>query len=213
MPSASRAVAISGAVVAVLLAPAHTRTEAQATPIDAGQPGQPRIPIGAHLRVRGQGNHAAVFSGRLRMISNDSIALALDDDAGQTVPFAFADIGRAEMEHDEKTRDQASTVMGAVGAAGGLTAAVYWCVHNQDACADDLERMQEAADNDESYIGPSALMVLGGVFIGSVLGYALAPQPHWELVVFPTRTATSNGSTRLLMNVGVSIPLGGRRRR
>ena len=42
---------------------------------------------------------------------------------------------------------------------------------------------------------------------------ALAPQPHWELVVFPTRTATSNGSTRLLMNVGVSIPLGGRRRR
>ena len=55
-------------------------------------------------------------------------------------------------------------------------------------------------------------MVLGGAVVGTVLGYVLAPQPHWELVVFPTRTATSNGSTRLLMNVGVSIPLGGRRR-
>lgn len=147
------------------------------------------------------------------MISNDSIALALDDDAGQTVPFAFAEIGRAELERDEKTRDQAASVMGAVGAAGGLTAAVYWCVHNQTDCADDLEQMQEAANNDESYIGPSALMVLGGAFIGTVVGYVLAPQPHWELVVFPTRTATSNGSSRLLMNVGVSIPLGARRRR
>lgn len=213
MPTASRAVTICGAVVAVLLAPAHTRSEAQATPVDAGLPGQPRIPIGAHLRVRGQGNHAAVFSGRLRMISNDSIALALDDDTGETVPFAVADIGRAEVQHDEKTREQASTVTGAIGAVGGLTAAVYWCVNNQTACADDLERMQQAADNDESYIGPSGLMVLGGALVGSAIGYLLAPQPHWELVVFPTRTATSNGSPRLLMNVGVSIPLGGRRRR
>ena len=147
------------------------------------------------------------------MISNDSIALALDDDAAETLPFAFADIGRAEVQHDEKTREQASTMTGAIGAVGGLTAAVYWCVNNQTACADDLERMQGAADNDESYIGPTALMVLGGAFIGSIIGYALAPQPHWELVVFPTRTATSTGSTRLLMNVGVSMPLGGHRRR
>ena len=181
--------------------------------MDASQ-AQPRLRVGSHLRVRGRGDHAAVFSGRLRMMSNDSIALALDDDVeGDPVPFAFADIGRAELEHDEKTRDQASTAMGALGAVGGLTAAVYWCVHNQDACANDLEQMQEAADNDESYIGPSALMVLGGALIGSVIGYVLAPQPHWELVVFPTRTATSNGSTRLLMNVGVSIPLGRRPRR
>jgi hypothetical protein len=171
------------------------------------------IPIGAHLRVRGQGNHAAVFSGRLRMINNDSIALALDDDSEQTVLFAFSEIGRAEREHDEKTRDEAASTMGAVGAVGGLTAAVYWCVHNQSACEDDLEQMQEAAENDEGYIGPSALMVLGGALLGSAIGYLLAPQPHWELVVFPTRTATSNGSTRLLMNVGVSIPLGGRHRR
>ena len=207
MPSASRAVAICVAVVAVVLTPTHSSVAAQAVA------GQPKIPIGAHLRVRRQGNHGAVFSGRLRTIDNDSITLALDDDAEETVPFAFTDIGRAELERNEKTRDEAASAMGAVGAVGGLTAAVYWCVHNQDACADDLEQMQEAADNDESYIGPSALMVLGGALLGSAIGWALAPQPHWELVVFPTRTATSNGSTRLLMNVGVSIPLGGHRRR
>lgn len=201
MPSASRAVTICG-VVAVLLAPTHTPAAAQA------------IPIGAHLRVRGQGNHAAVFRGRLRTISNDSIALALDDDVhGEPVPFAFADIGRAEMERDERTRDEAAAAVGAIGFAGGLGAAVYWCVHNQSDCADDIEQMQESADNDEGYIGPIGLMVLGGTFLGSIIGYALAPQPHWELVVFPTRTATSNGSSRLLMNVGVSIPLGGRRHR
>jgi Mrp family chromosome partitioning ATPase len=83
----------------------------------------------------------------LRLISNDSIALALDDDVqGELVPFAFTDIGRAEMEQDEKTRDQAAAAVGAIGFAGGLSAAVYWCVHNQDACADDIEQMQEAAD-------------------------------------------------------------------
>jgi len=202
MPSASRAVTVCGVVVAVLLAPAHTPVAAQA------------IPIGAHLRVRAQGNHAAVFSGRLRMISNDSIALALDDDAEQMVPFAFSDIGRVEMEHHERTRDEAASAMGAVGAVGGLTAAVYWCVHNLSDCADDIGQMLEAADDDdESNLGPSGLMVLGGALLGSALGYLLAPQPHWELVVFPTRTATSNGSTRLSMNVGVSIPLGGRGRR
>ena len=81
----------------------------------------------------------------MRTISNDSIALALDDDPAEMLPFAFADIGRAEMEHDERTRDQAASAMGAVGAVGGLTAAVYWCVHNQAACEDDLQQMQEAA--------------------------------------------------------------------
>lgn len=208
MPSASKAVTVCGVVVAVVLAPARTPVAAQVTAVET-----PMIPIGAHLRVRGQGNHGAVFKGRLRMAANDSISLALDDDPATSVPFAVADIGRAEVERDEKTRDQAASVMGAVGAAGGLTAAVYWCVHNQQACEDDLAQMQEAASNDESYLGPSGLMVLGGALIGSAIGYLLAPQPHWELVVFPTRTATSNGSPRLLMNVGVSIPLGGRRRR
>lgn len=212
MPSASQAVTVCGAVVAVVLAPTQTRVAAQATAVETVTPGHPLIPTGAHLRVRSQGNHGAVFKGRLRMAANDSITLALDDDPGTVVPFAVADIRRAEMEHDEKTRDQAASVMGAVGAAGGLTAAVYWCVHNQQACEDDLAQMQEAADNDESYIGPSGLMVLGGALIGSAIGYLLAPQPHWELVVFPTRTATSTGSPRLLMNVGVSIPIGGRRR-
>lgn len=203
MPSASRAVAICGAVVAVVLAPNHSPVAAQGT-----------IPIGSHLRVRGQGNHAAVFSGRLRTVSGDSITLALDEDKTNWVPFAVADIGRAEMEHDEKTRDEAAAAVGAIGFAGGLGAAVYWCVHNQSDCADDIDQMLESADDDdEGYIGPIGLMVLGGAFLGSVIGYALAPQPHWELVVFPTRTATNNGSSRLLMNVGVSIPLGGRRRR
>src|SRR3954465_638899 len=124
MPSASRAAILCGAVVAVVLAPFHSPVAAQATPM---------IPIGAHLRVRGQGNHAAVFTGRLRMINDDSIALALDDDSEQTVLLAFSEIGRAEREHDEKTRDEAASAMGAVGAVGGLTAAVYWCVHNQSA--------------------------------------------------------------------------------
>ena len=169
------------------------------------------IPLGAHLRVRGQGNHAAVFSGRLRTISNDSIAIALDDDSGEMLPFAFADIGRAEMEHDERTRDEAASAMGAVGAVGGL-AAVYWCVHNQAACADDLQQMQEAADNDEatSVLRPDGARRGRRRHCPRLRARAAAAL---GLVVFPTRTATSNGSTRLLMNVGVSIPLGGGRRR
>src|SRR5574339_191173 len=71
-------------------------------------------------------------------------ALALDDDVhGEPVPFSFADISRAEMERDERTRDEAAAAVGAIGFAGGLGAAVYWCVHNQSDCADDIEQMQE----------------------------------------------------------------------
>ena len=200
MPSASRAVAICGAVVALALSSAPAWA-------------QPGPPLGSHLRVRGQTAHSSTFTGRLRAVSNDSISLALDDDTTATLPFAIGDIGRAEIERDEKTREQAMTVMGTIGAAGGLTAAVLWCKHNQADCEEDIDRMLSTADEDSSYVGPSLLMILGGTLVGSLIGYVVAPPPHWELVMFPTRTSNNNGSSRTLLNVGLRYSFGERRRR
>ena len=192
-----------GVVVAVVLAPAGGSAQQNSAPLT----------IGSHVRVRGPGAHSAIFSGRLRLMSNDSITVELDDDSTSAVPFAVPDIGRLEVERDEKTREQATTVMGAIGAAGGLTAAVFWCMHNQADCAEDAEQMVNAAANDSSYVGPSLLMIMGGTLVGSLLGYVLAPPPHWEVVAFPTRTSTLDGSPRYLLNVGLRYSFGGRRHR
>ena len=145
-------------------------------------------------------------------MSTDSIALALDDDVEQTVPFAIGDIGRLEMEHDEHSRDIAASVMGGIGAAGGIVAAVLWCKNNLTDCDDEMQKIQDARDNDEDYLGLPGLIVVGSSLVGALVGYVLAPPPHWELVVFPSRTSTLNGSPRMLLNVGVSYSLGGRRR-
>ena len=121
MSSPSRAVTICGVLVALALAPADG--SAQNASIDSSGLSA-LVSVGAHLRVRGQGAHRSLFKGRLRTMSNDSITIALDDDPDAAVAFAVADLGRVEVERDEKTRDQAATVMGAIGAAGGVTAAV-----------------------------------------------------------------------------------------
>ena len=189
MPSASRAVTLCGAVVALVLSPVSSR--AQTIPFDPN--GSP-VRIGAHLRVRGQGQHASVFEGRLRSIDSDSIALALDDEPGVLVPFAIGDIGRAEVKRDANRRDQATAVMGVVGAAGGVTAAVYWCKHNTAACDVDVQKTFNPAPEDSDYVSTSVLIVLGGTLLGALVGYALAPAPHWDLVIFPIRT--SRFSTR-----------------
>ena len=83
MPSASRAVTLCGAVLALGLTPASGRT--QTIPFDPN--GLP-VRIGAHLRVRGQGDYSSVFRGRLLSITDDSIALALDSDPAVLVPLA-----------------------------------------------------------------------------------------------------------------------------
>jgi hypothetical protein len=146
-------------------------------------------------------------------MSTDSISLTLDDDHAEVLPLAVAEIARFEVEQDENTRDIAAVVLGSIGAAGGLATAVLWCHHNQAACDADAEERQIAIDNDSTYLGIPLLMVMGGAIIGGLVGYVMAPPPHWELVVFPARTSGNEGLRRTVLNVGLRYAFGGRRRR
>lgn len=176
-------------------------------PAISQMPASSILPSGSHLRVYRQGSDSAM-SGHLRLMSNDSLMLAPDDDPSSNVAFASADIAGLEIERDLHTRDQAAVVMATLGAVGGITTAVLWCRNNQAACAADEQR-QQAVECDSTYYGIQTLMVLGGTLLGGLIGYALAPSPHWDVVATPTRSTDNEGSQHLMLNVGVRYWLAG----
>jgi hypothetical protein len=190
-----------GAVVLTALAPVPAASQLPSSSI---------LTSGSHLRVHRQGTDSAV-SGRLRLMSNDSLMIAPDDDPSTRVAFATADIAGLEIERDLHTRDQATVVMAAIGAVGGITSAMLWCKNNQAACAADEQR-QQTVDCDSTYYGVQTLMFLGGTLLGGLIGYALAPSPHWDVVAIPTRTTDNGGSSHLMLNVGVRYWLAAPRR-
>lgn len=185
-------------------------TTLAAGPVVAQMPLSSILTRGSHLRVYRQAADSAV-SGHLRLMSNDSLTLAPDDDPSTQLAFANAEIAGLQIERDLHTRDQAAVVMAALGAIGGLTSAVLWCKNNQAACAADEQR-EQAADCDSTYYGIQTLIFLGGTMLGGLIGYALAPSPHWDVVAIPTRTTDNGGSSHLMLNVGVRYWLDGRRR-
>jgi hypothetical protein len=172
----------------------------------------PPVTVGSHIRYRRVGSDSALIPGRLRRIGRDSIFVTLDADTSERMPIAAADLDRLEIERDAKARDHAAAVLGTLGAVAGATTGYFWCQHNVLQCAEEHRELDYAEAHDSTYYGTQFLMLVGGAAVGAVLGYAIAPPPHWDVVAFPTRTTNNDGAPGVGMNIGVRYWLANRRR-
>ena len=170
--------------------------------------------IGEHVRVQMNDADSSRFTGRLRALYHDSLAIMPDSDHWE-VSFTRGDIARLEVEHDEHTRDYAATTMAVIGGLTGGGIAVANCFKDRVACAADYQRAREAECQGDSYVDSGTLLLLGGVLAGGLVGYALAPAPHWDVVMMPTSTTGFDGQQHLGLNLGMRYSLskrGGRGR-
>ena len=178
-------------------------------PARAQNPSTPRI--GEHVRVRMNDADSTRFTGRLRALYDDSLAIVPDSDHWE-VSFKRVEIARLEVEHDEKTRDYAATTMAVVGLVAGGGVALAKCLDDKEACAYQIQRQRDAECNGDSYVAPGTLLVFGGLLAGGLIGYALAPAPHWDVVMMPTSTTGFDGQQHLGLNLGMRYSLAKRRR-
>jgi hypothetical protein len=166
---------------------------------------------GDHVRIRLTGTDSLVVTGRYRAMRNDSLLIAPDRDDWPDA-FGADDVALLEIQRDEKTRDEATTVMAIIGGLAGGASAVAICLNNRAACAADLRAEREAECRGEDYADWGELLVGGGVLVGALLGYALAPAPHWDVVMLPTRSVGPTGQQHLGLNLGLRYSLGRRQR-
>lgn len=187
-----------------LLATASSSLNAQqGTPPEAPRP----LVRGDHLRLYESPSDSAPITGRLRSIGNDSITVVPDERSAVAVLFSRADVARIEVERDAHMRDNVATALAGVGMLGGLSAAVYRCLNNRDQCAAERDAAAQAAEDGDPYLDVSLLMIAGGGLAGALLGYIIAPPPHWDVVAFPTRTAARDGTGHWGLSIGVRYAL------
>lgn len=172
---------------------------------------EPRPPVrGDHLRLYKSSSDSAPIVGKLRWIANDSISVIPDEDSSVRVLFSQSDVARIEVERDAGMRDQVATVMAGLGLLGGAAAAVYQCFSNREQCAAERDAQARAEENGDPYLDKSLLLIGGGGLAGALLGYILAPPPRWEVIAFPTRTSSPDGTPHWGLSFGVRYQLGAR---
>ena len=172
----------------------------------------PLIGMGQHIRVHRDVADRSPVIGRFRAIEGDSLLLAPDADTSVIVALSRSDIARLEVERDIGVRDETVTIMAIIGTVAGGTAAVVRCVNNRPACAEEVQDSQRAYENDSTYWSPSLLITLGGTLAGALLGYAMAPAPHWDIVALPMRTGGPDGSLHWGLRLGMRYSLAARPR-
>jgi len=198
----ARAVRYGGPLAILLLASSRGFAQYVSAPLS----------VGSHVRYRRIGSDTLMIRGHVRSIGNDSMLVALDADTSERVAIAAADLDRLEIERDAKSRDQAAMVLGTLGAVAGATTGYFWCQHNTDQCSDERRQMDYAAAHDSTYYGTQFLMLVGGAAVGALLGYAIAPPPHWDVVAFPSPVVNPDGSPGVGMTIGMRYWLANRRR-
>lgn len=165
---------------------------------------------GDHLRLYQTTDDRSPIVGRLRWIANDSMDVAPDEDSTVRVLFSQSDVARIEVERDAGMRNQVATVIAGLGMLGGAAAAVYRCLDNREQCAAERDAQARAEENGDPYVDKSLLLIAGGGLAGALLGYILAPPPRWEVIAFPTRAASVDGTPRWGLLVGLRYQLGAR---
>ena len=182
------------------------------TPIEghtqsAPPPDSPRLKPGMHVRVESS-TADTVITGKLSFIEDDSLVVAPDSTRGMFMrPFVVAigrhDITKLEVERDEHTRDQYATAFGVAGAITGAVVAIKYCADNSDACNTVVQDPQyDDCNQDQSSWTTGELIVGAGALAGMLIGFVIAPPPHWDVIALPMRDAGRDGQMHYGLRVG-----------
>ena len=167
----------------------------------------PRLRPGMHLRL--QSNAAdTVITGRLSLIERDSLVVDPVSTPGmflRTGPVAInrTDITKLEIERDEHTRDQVALAVGVAGAITGAVVAIKYCVDNNATCPTQVQDQSSDCENDQYSWTSGELLVGAGALAGMLIGFVIAPPPHWDVIAMPMRDAGRDGQMHYGLRVGV----------
>jgi hypothetical protein len=154
----------------------------------------PRLRIGAQVRLRGPASDAPAIAGTLSAIEGDTLVV------NQT-RHALTDIRELAVYARGKGAQTTATVFGTVGFLTGSVVYLKWCADNLDTC--EIVEEDDDPNDDEEPNSPFAFVAFGSAMLFAAVGYALAP-PTWHIVDLPVRV----GIAPMQRGVGayVSIP-------
>ena len=173
-----------------------------ASPLDA-----PRLKSGMHVRVRSNAADT-VITGKLSFIEGDSLIVDPDSTRSMVIrpgliAISRSDITKFEVERDEHTRDQVALALGVAGAVTGAVVAIKYCVDNNASCPTVVDDQQSDGDGSQISWTAGDLLVGAGALAGMLIGFVIAPPPHWDVVALPMRDADRNGQLHYGLRVGL----------
>ena len=165
---------------------------------------------GDQVRLTTGGDSAAVV-GRVVRVDSTQLVVAPPDSGSLPRTIPLANVSHLEIERDVRARSIGAGIGALIGvAAGGSYYYFDICRQNASGCADEKRRASHAAMYDRSYVTVGDVLAIGGLLAGGLLGYALAPAPHWEIVATPGLEPGGDGDSHTALRITVSRTLLGR---
>lgn len=165
---------------------------------------------GDRVRVSTTGDTAAT-TGKVLMLDAEHVVIAPDDSGAPARPIALSEISHLEVERDSRARTIGATVGGLLGLAAG--ASYYYldlCRQDQQGCAREQRRAIRANEYGQTYWTTGDVLALGGFLAGGMIGYFLAPAPHWEIIASPAVQRDEHGEAHTALRFGLTRRLLGR---
>ncbi|MFI5227443.1 MAG: hypothetical protein ACHQWU_00150 [Gemmatimonadales bacterium] len=165
---------------------------------------------GDHVRLSAAGDSASIV-GHVVRLDPEQVVLAPDDSASLPRDIPLSQITRLEVERDARARTISASVGALLGVAAG--ASYYYfglCRQDESGCAQERRRADIATQYDRTYVTTGDVLAIGGMLAGGLLGYVLAPAPHWAVVAAPTFKRGGQGETHTALRIGLERTLLGR---
>lgn len=198
-----RYLAVAWISSALALTFAHSASAQNASP--------PRpLARGDRVRLTASGDSTTIVGSVLRLDA-DQVVVAPADSGAPPRTVARSAISHLEIQRDVRTRDVAASVGALIGlAAAGSYYYFDLCRQDPAGCNDEQRRAARATEYDHTYITTGDVLAIGGFIAGGLLGYALAPAPHWELIATPAVEHGPQGESHTSMRIGLARRLLGR---
>ncbi len=136
---------------------------------------------GDHIRIKKGYRADWSPAGTVAELGVDSLRLAVDK--GDTIWIPRWSVFAVEVHRGEALQGQVVRTMGLIGFTAGAGAALVMCVKGRITCDSDAPGGE--SNGEEAYLNPEFILGAAGALAGALLGWAIAPEPKWQMVVWP----------------------------